>query len=223
MSASKRRLLLRSLFPLGLSCGCGPTRRQQPDVFHPTPKPKSPPPPPSSTSSAMTHKTSSIKLYASSSSSYDKLFNADEDEREEMEIKNTSTTTLSLNNYTGLSPSPTTQYCSESENDPNPSKTGSSPYSCSKIGESIAVVKESVEPYFDFRQSMLQMIFEKEIYSREDLQELLNCFLQLNSPCHHDVIVRAFTEISSRLIISPANNENRSEVSSIRRNAKEKL
>nr|GMD70921.1 transcription repressor OFP6-like [Ipomoea batatas] len=39
------------------------------------------------------------------------------------------------------------------------------------------------------------MILEKNIYSKDDLKELLNCFLQLNSPYYHSVIVRAFTEI----------------------------
>lgn len=62
-------------------------------------------------------------------------------------------------------------------------------------GESIAVEKDSDDPYLDFRQSMLQMILENEIYSKDDLRELLNCFLQLNSPYHHGIIVRAFTEI----------------------------
>lgn len=62
-------------------------------------------------------------------------------------------------------------------------------------GESVAVEKESDDPYLDFRQSMLQMILENEIYSKEDLRELLTCFLQLNSPYHHGIIVRAFTEI----------------------------
>lgn len=62
-------------------------------------------------------------------------------------------------------------------------------------GESLAVEKESDDPYLDFRQSMLQMILEQEIYSKDDLRELLNCFLQLNSPYHHGIIVRAFTEI----------------------------
>ncbi|CAN0847381.1 Transcription repressor OFP6, partial [Linum grandiflorum] len=61
--------------------------------------------------------------------------------------------------------------------------------------ESMAVEKESDDPYLDFRQSMLQMILEKEIYSKEELRELLNCFLQLNSPYHHGIIVRAFSEI----------------------------
>lgn len=62
-------------------------------------------------------------------------------------------------------------------------------------GSSVAVEKDSDDPYLDFRQSMLQMILEKEIYSKDDLKELLNCFLQLNSPYYHGIIVRAFTEI----------------------------
>ncbi|GMJ12030.1 hypothetical protein like AT2G36026 [Hibiscus trionum] len=62
-------------------------------------------------------------------------------------------------------------------------------------GESLAVEKESDDPYLDFRYSMLQMILEKEIYSKDDLKELLNCFLKLNSPYYHGIIVRAFTEI----------------------------
>lgn len=61
--------------------------------------------------------------------------------------------------------------------------------------EGVAVEKDSQDPYLDFRHSMLQMILENEIYSKDDLRELLNCFLQLNSPNHHGVIVRAFTEI----------------------------
>ncbi|XP_027768657.1 transcription repressor OFP6 [Solanum pennellii] len=64
-----------------------------------------------------------------------------------------------------------------------------------KIVGSVAVVKESDDPFGDFRRSMLQMIMEKEIYSYDDLNELLNCFLQLNSPSHHDIIVQAFMEI----------------------------
>ncbi|KAK8672114.1 hypothetical protein V6N13_110488 [Hibiscus sabdariffa] len=62
-------------------------------------------------------------------------------------------------------------------------------------GESLAVEKDSDDPYQDFRHSMLQMILEQEIYSKDDLRELLNCFLQLNSPYYHGVIIRAFTEI----------------------------
>ncbi|XP_004497705.3 transcription repressor OFP6 [Cicer arietinum] len=61
--------------------------------------------------------------------------------------------------------------------------------------EGVAVEKDSDDPYLDFRHSMLQMILENEIYSKDDLRELLNCFLQLNSKEFHGIIIRAFTEI----------------------------
>ncbi|XP_071700145.1 transcription repressor OFP6-like [Rutidosis leptorrhynchoides] len=67
-------------------------------------------------------------------------------------------------------------------------------------GNSLAVEKDSDDPYVDFRESMLQMIMEKEIYGRDDLRELLNCFLQLNSPYYHGIIIRAFTEIWNNVL-----------------------
>ncbi|CAL0303992.1 unnamed protein product [Lupinus luteus] len=65
----------------------------------------------------------------------------------------------------------------------------------SPLMDSVAIEKNSSDPYHDFRHSMLQMIFEKEIDSEEDLQDLLQCFLQLNAPRYHDVIVEVFNEI----------------------------
>ncbi|XP_010558004.1 PREDICTED: transcription repressor OFP6-like [Tarenaya hassleriana] len=62
-------------------------------------------------------------------------------------------------------------------------------------GDGVAVEKDSDDPYLDFRQSMLHMILENEIYSKDDLRELLNCFLRLNAPFHQAVILRAFTDI----------------------------
>lgn len=61
--------------------------------------------------------------------------------------------------------------------------------------ESVVVEKDSSDPYLDFRDSMLQMIVEKEIYNWDDLRELLQLFLSLNSPCHHHLILQAFAEI----------------------------
>ncbi|KAF1002043.1 hypothetical protein AG4045_005642 [Apium graveolens] len=47
-----------------------------------------------------------------------------------------------------------------------------------KLGiQSVAVEKDSDDPYLDFRQSMLEMILENEIYCEDDLKELLDCFL----------------------------------------------
>ncbi|XP_014493620.1 transcription repressor OFP6-like [Vigna radiata var. radiata] len=65
----------------------------------------------------------------------------------------------------------------------------------SPLVDSVAIEKDSSNPYHDFRHSMLQMIFEKEIESEDDLQDLLQCFLHLNAPCHHHIIVKAFNAI----------------------------
>ncbi|KAL9674737.1 hypothetical protein QQ045_002936 [Rhodiola kirilowii] len=73
---------------------------------------------------------------------------------------------------------------------------------------SVAVEKHSDDPYSDFKDSMLQMILEKEIYSKEDLQKLLSCFLNLNSPGHHEVIIRAFMEILSNINWTACPNNN---------------
>lgn len=70
--------------------------------------------------------------------------------------------------------------------------------SCSvhgKAGQSFAVVKRSEDPYSDFKSSMVQMILEKNIYQPTELRGLLECFLSLNSPEHHWIIMEAFTEI----------------------------
>ncbi|KAL6006242.1 hypothetical protein ACLOJK_040288 [Asimina triloba] len=64
-----------------------------------------------------------------------------------------------------------------------------------KVQESVAVVKSSDNPYGDFRRSMVEMILEKQIYTAAGLEELLECFLSLNSPFHHQVIVEVFSEI----------------------------
>lgn len=62
-------------------------------------------------------------------------------------------------------------------------------------GEAVAIEKDTDDPYLDFRHSMLQMILENDIYSKDDLKKLLDCFLTINSPSNHGIIVRAFTEI----------------------------
>ncbi|ERN16181.1 hypothetical protein AMTRI_Chr11g95610 [Amborella trichopoda] len=64
-----------------------------------------------------------------------------------------------------------------------------------RIGESVAVVTTSENPYIDFSRSMVQMIVEKEIYDQDELRELLRCFLSLNSKEHHETIIRAFAGI----------------------------
>ncbi|KAF9676355.1 hypothetical protein SADUNF_Sadunf09G0130000 [Salix dunnii] len=153
-------------------CGCGCGRPKLSDVYEPKPKPKP---------------KTSISLKdpnpnCSSSSSCDKSVGFSLMDSEEEDY---TSTTITLNRDNASS----TQG-SESETDPK----------ASKIIDSIAVVKDSNDPFQDFKHSMLQMILEKNIFSKNDLEELLICFLELNSPCHRSVIIQAFTEIWDEII-----------------------
>lgn len=58
-----------------------------------------------------------------------------------------------------------------------------------------AVVKRSSDPYSDFRSSMVEMIVENNIFSANDLENLLRSFLSLNSYHHHNLIIHVFAEI----------------------------
>ncbi|CAN6553249.1 unnamed protein product [Malus baccata var. baccata] len=60
---------------------------------------------------------------------------------------------------------------------------------------SFAVVKCSFEPQKDFRDSMVEMIVEKNITQPEDLEELLACYLTLNSNEYHDLIIKVFRQV----------------------------
>nr|APX43961.1 OVATE-like protein [Vaccinium corymbosum] len=64
-----------------------------------------------------------------------------------------------------------------------------------KVKESYAVVKKSEDPKEDFKRSMMEMVVEKQMFEERELEQLLECFLSLNSRQHHGVIVEAFTEI----------------------------
>ncbi|XP_022884389.1 transcription repressor OFP7-like [Olea europaea var. sylvestris] len=64
-----------------------------------------------------------------------------------------------------------------------------------KVKESFAIVKRSKDPYEDFKNSMTEMILEKQMFEENDLEQLLQCFLSLNSSNYHGIIVQAFSEI----------------------------
>ncbi|KAL5721455.1 Transcription repressor ofp7 [Ranunculus cassubicifolius] len=64
-----------------------------------------------------------------------------------------------------------------------------------KIKESLAVMKKSEDPYMDFKKSMMEMIVEKEMFDTKDLEELLQCFLSLNSKNYYGAIIEAFSDI----------------------------
>nr|KYP76096.1 hypothetical protein KK1_020319 [Cajanus cajan] len=61
--------------------------------------------------------------------------------------------------------------------------------------EGFAVVKSSLDPQRDFRDSMVEMIVENNICASKDLENLLACYLSLNSREYHDLIVKAFEQI----------------------------
>uniref|UniRef100_A0A5B7BGZ9 Transcription repressor n=1 Tax=Davidia involucrata TaxID=16924 RepID=A0A5B7BGZ9_DAVIN len=60
---------------------------------------------------------------------------------------------------------------------------------------SFAIVKSSFDPQKDFQDSMVEMIVENNIRASKDLEELLACYLSLNSDEYHDLIVKAFEQI----------------------------
>ncbi|XP_020581534.1 transcription repressor OFP8-like [Phalaenopsis equestris] len=72
------------------------------------------------------------------------------------------------------------------------------------VEESVAVVKESLNPYLDFYESILVMIVEKEMYGWEDLCQLLHQYISLNSSGHHDIILRAFADIWKNVFLPAA-------------------
>jgi uncharacterized protein (TIGR01568 family) len=63
------------------------------------------------------------------------------------------------------------------------------------VKESVALVKSSYNPYNDFKESMIEMIVEKDIQQSRDLEELLQCYLSLNAVEYHALIVEVFTEV----------------------------
>ncbi|CAI9778665.1 unnamed protein product [Fraxinus pennsylvanica] len=61
--------------------------------------------------------------------------------------------------------------------------------------ESVAIVKASFDPEKDFMESMMEMIVENNIRASKDLENLLACYLSLNSNEYHDLIIKAFEQI----------------------------
>ncbi|XP_027333643.1 transcription repressor OFP4-like [Abrus precatorius] len=75
------------------------------------------------------------------------------------------------------------------------SSTGSKGSRNTGFPDGFAVVKSSFDPQSDFRESMVEMIVENNIRASKDLEDLLACYLSLNSSEYHDLIVKAFEQI----------------------------
>ncbi|KAL8093145.1 transcription repressor OFP1-like [Apium graveolens] len=63
------------------------------------------------------------------------------------------------------------------------------------LAESFAVVKTSQDPHRDFKDSMVEMIMEYNIRTSKDLEDLLACYLSLNSDKYHELIIKVFKQI----------------------------
>ncbi|KAK4271748.1 hypothetical protein QN277_020392 [Acacia crassicarpa] len=64
-----------------------------------------------------------------------------------------------------------------------------------ELSDSFAVVRCSMNPEKDFRDSMVEMITEMKIHQPEEYEELLTCYLTLNSDDYHNLIVKVFREV----------------------------
>lgn len=69
------------------------------------------------------------------------------------------------------------------------------------VSDSIALVKISHNPYEDFRESMYEMITEKDLEESLDMEELLYSYLSLNSPEHHQLIEEVFSDVWSAILL----------------------
>ncbi|KAJ0088923.1 hypothetical protein Patl1_31514 [Pistacia atlantica] len=75
------------------------------------------------------------------------------------------------------------------------STSSSSSNSRRSLSDSCAVVKSSFDPQRDFRESMVEMIVENNIRASKDLEDLLACYLSLNSDEYHELIIKVFKQI----------------------------
>ncbi|EOA27511.1 hypothetical protein CARUB_v10023651mg [Capsella rubella] len=73
--------------------------------------------------------------------------------------------------------------------------TSRRPESRQDVLESFAVMKRSVDPKKDFKESMIEMIEENNIRASKDLEDLLACYLSLNPKEYHDLIIHVFEQI----------------------------
>ncbi|KAF8104035.1 hypothetical protein N665_0181s0056 [Sinapis alba] len=71
-----------------------------------------------------------------------------------------------------------------------------------QVLESFAVIKSSLDPKKDFKESMVEMIEENNIRASQDLRELLACYLSLNPKEYHDLILKVFVQVWLEVINS---------------------
>ncbi|CAL9102960.1 unnamed protein product [Musa acuminata var. zebrina] len=65
------------------------------------------------------------------------------------------------------------------------------------LRESICAVKYSVDPFADFRKSILEMIRDGGVRDWEEMEELVYCYVVLNPSDLHCFIAEAFLSVCS--------------------------
>ncbi|XP_056685456.1 transcription repressor OFP4 [Spinacia oleracea] len=183
MSPFKGKKFLKNLTThLGLGCGCSSTNNSN-NIAHvyepkpilpiPKPKPKPKPKPRSSTFSSSNDRSETCTSTSSVVSSGPSNWHNCNQIIETMNASASASASRRWNN------------------------------SCSSTSISTtAVLMDSENPYEDFQKSMLEMIMENQIYCADELFQLLHCFLRLNSPTHHHLILCAFFQVSQYAIVS---------------------
>ncbi|RWV86465.1 hypothetical protein GW17_00051641 [Ensete ventricosum] len=63
------------------------------------------------------------------------------------------------------------------------------------VSESLVIIKSSSDPRRDFTKSMVEMIVENNLHELKDLEELLACYLSLNSREYHEDIIKVFEHV----------------------------
>lgn len=66
---------------------------------------------------------------------------------------------------------------------------------CGVFAESMCVVKFTSDPVSDMRESILEMIHDIGVCDWNQMEELIYCYLALNSPELHQVIRHAFLSL----------------------------
>lgn len=66
---------------------------------------------------------------------------------------------------------------------------------CGVFAGSICAVKYSTDPFSDMRESILEMIQDVGVCDWNEIEELVYCYIALNSPEFHGIIKDAFLSL----------------------------
>lgn len=70
---------------------------------------------------------------------------------------------------------------------------------CGGFADSLCAVMYSMDPLLDMRESILEMIREVGVHDWNEMEELVYCYIALNSSEVHEFIAHAFISVCSPL------------------------